>query len=59
MSPEDDMLAQNDTRRFKPDAGTQRWQRMSGGISPQPQLCDVRHLEEVGSLRGWRTTDVA
>jgi broad specificity phosphatase PhoE len=23
------------------------------------ELCDVRHLEEVGSLRGWRTTDVA
>lgn len=23
------------------------------------QLSDVRHLEEVGSLRGWRTTDAA
>jgi phosphoserine phosphatase len=23
------------------------------------QLSDVRHLEEVGSLRGWRTTDTA
>ena len=23
------------------------------------ELCDVRHLEDVGSLRGWRTTDTA
>jgi broad specificity phosphatase PhoE len=23
------------------------------------ELCDVRHLADVGSLRGWRTTDVA
>jgi broad specificity phosphatase PhoE len=23
------------------------------------ELSDVRHLEDVGSLRGWRTTDAA
>jgi broad specificity phosphatase PhoE len=22
------------------------------------ELCDIRHLEQVGSLRTWRTTDV-
>ena len=31
--------------------------RYNAGVSTQIELSDTRHLAEVGSLRGWRTTD--